>query len=243
MPGKTAAESTAGDAPTDTPIILDGRYRALVPHGRLITIEGLDGAGKSTLADALARVLAGRGVRVELLHEPGGVALAERIAQLVKDPSSKIGAPAEALLYAAARAQLVQERVLPLLEEGALVLLDRFVDSSLAYQGAGRGLGVELVRAVNVLATGALAPERTLLLRVPPAIGRARLRARGVAPDRLELEGERFFATVAAAYERLARVEPGRIRPIDAEQPPARVLELALAEIEDLLPPASACAR
>jgi dTMP kinase len=208
----------------------------LVAGGRLITIEGLDGAGKSTLAAALAQALRGRGVRVELLHEPGGAGLSERIAKLVKDPSSRIGGRAEALLYAAARAQLVQERVAPLLGEGAWVLLDRFVDSSLAYQGAGRGLGVERVRAVNVLATDELAPDRTLLLRVSPAVGRARLRARGATPDRLELEGERFFQTVAAAYEQLARAEPGRIRPIDAERPPARVLELALAEIEDLLP-------
>ncbi len=205
-------------------------------RGRLITIEGLDGAGKSTLAAALARALRDRGVRVELLHEPGGVALSERIAKLLKNPSSKIGGRAEALLYAAARAQLVQERVAPLLGEGAWVLLDRFLDSSLAYQGAGRGLGVEHVRAVNLLATGELTPDRTLLLDVSPAVGRARLRVRGAAPDRLEREGERFFETVAAAYERLARAEPGRIRPIDAEQAPARVLELALAEIEDLLP-------
>ncbi len=235
MPGKIASGASKGVTPADTPVILDGRYRALVPRGRLITIEGLDGAGKSTLAAALAQSLRDRGVRVELLHEPGGVALSERIAKLVKDPSSAIGGRAEALLYAAARAQLVQERVAPLLEEGAWVLLDRFVDSSLAYQGAGRGLGVEQVRAVNALATGELTADRTLLLRVAPAIGRARLRARGAAPDRLELEGEPFFQTVAAAYERLALAEPGRIRPIDAQQSPARVLELALAEIEDLL--------
>jgi dTMP kinase len=235
MPGKSASGSTGGDAATDTLAILDGRYRAPVPRGRLITIEGVDGAGKSTLAAALARALAGRGVRVELLHEPGGVALAERIAELVKDPSAEIGGRAEALLYAAARAQLVQERVEPLLADGAWVLLDRFVDSSLAYQGAGRRLGVERVRAINLLATGALTPDRTLLLRVAPALGRSRLRARGAALDRLELEGERFFETVATAYERLAQAEPDRIRPLDAEQAPARVLELALAEIEDLL--------
>jgi dTMP kinase len=175
-------------------------------------------------------------VRVEALHEPGGVDLSERIGELVKDPSSRIGGRAEALLYAAARAELVQERVAPLLKQGTWVLLDRFVDSSLAYQGAGRGLGVERVRAVNSFATGELSPDRTLLLRVSPAIGRARLRARETAPDRLELEGEDFSEAIAAAYELLARAEPARIRPIDAAQPPERVLERALAEIEDLLP-------
>jgi dTMP kinase len=210
-----------------------------VPRGRLITIEGVDGAGKSTLAATLAEALGPRGVRVELLHEPGGAALPERIGELVKDPSLTVGAHAEALLYAAARAQLVQERVTPLLGGGTWVLLDRFVDSSLAYQGAGRGLGVEQVRALSLFATGELGPDRTLLLRIDPAVARARQRTRAAVPDRLELESEPFFAAVAAAYERLASAEPERIRVIDAEQPPARVLELALLEIEDLLPPAA----
>ena len=204
--------------------------------GRLITIEGIDGAGKSTLAATLAEALAGRGVRVELLHEPGGVGLSERIGDLVKDPSLKVEAHAEALLYAAARAELVRERVTPLLGEGVWVLLDRFVDSSLAYQGAGRELGVEQVRAINLFAIGDLTPDRTLLLRIAPSTGRARQGARGGEPDRLELESERFFETIAAAYEQLASAEPGRIRPIDAEQPAERVLELALAAIEDLIP-------
>ncbi len=203
--------------------------------GTLITIEGLDGAGKSTLAFALATVLRERGVRVELLREPGGVVLSERIRTLVKDPGLAVGARAEALLYAAARAELVHERVRPLLEEGAWVLLDRFVDSSLAYQGAGRGLGVEQVRAINLFATGELVPDRTLLLRVSTHTGRARLGGRDTEPDRLERESERFFATIAAAYEALAMAEPRRIRTIDAEQPPKRVLEQALAAIADLL--------
>jgi dTMP kinase len=127
-----------------------------VPRGRLITIEGLDGAGKSTLAQALVDELAASGQRVQLLREPGGVDVSERIRALVKDPALNVHPRTEALLYAAARAQLVHERVAPLLDAGALVLLDRFVDSSLAYQGAGRSLGVEQVRAINLFATGAL---------------------------------------------------------------------------------------
>src|SRR5881397_56484 len=110
--------------------------------GRLITIEGIDGAGKTTLQSALSAALQERGIDTRALREPGGVAAAERVRDLVKDPALHIGARAEALLYAAARAQLVEERVRPALERGELVLLDRFVDSSLAYQGAGRGLGV-----------------------------------------------------------------------------------------------------
>jgi dTMP kinase len=207
-----------------------------VGYGKLITIEGIDGAGKSTLAAALAGALRERGVRVELLREPGGVGLSERIRTLVKDPALTVGGRAEALLYAAARAELVHERVRPLLEGGAWVLLDRFVDSSLAYQGAGRALGVEQVRAINLFATGGLAPDRTLLLRIAPTTGRTRQDTRGGSPDRLERESERFFETIAGAYETLAAAEPGRIRAIDAEQPPARVLEQALAAIADLLP-------
>lgn len=206
--------------------------------GRLITIEGLDGAGKSTLAKALAEHIERRGARVELLREPGGVALSERIRELVKDPELKVGARAEALLYAAARAELVQERVRPLLDEGAIVLLDRFVDSSLAYQGAGRELGMEQIRDVNLFATADLSPDRTLLLHIAPATGRARQDGRGETPDRLEREGERFFEAIALAYEELARAEPARIRTIDAEQAPEKVLEQALAEIDDLLPSA-----
>jgi dTMP kinase len=208
-----------------------------VARGRLITIEGIDGAGKSTLARALAAELASRGLHVELLREPGGVEVSERIRALVKDPSLAVSPRAEALLYAAARAQLVQERVEPLLEEGAIVLLDRFVDSSLAYQGAARGLGVEQVRAINEFATGGLRADATLLLQISPAQAQARQHERALAPDRLELEGEVFFAAIAAAYEDLARAEPGRIRAIDATGPPERVLGEALSSIEPVLSP------
>jgi dTMP kinase len=210
-----------------------------VARGRLITIEGLDGAGKSTLADALVHELADRGARVELLREPGGVEVSERIRALVKDPALAVTARTEALLYAAARAQLCEERLQPLLDAGRLVLLDRFVDSSLAYQGAGRSLGVTDVRAINAFATGAIVPDRTLLLRISPADGRRRQHGRADTPDRLELEGEEFFAAIAAAYDELAAAEPQRIRVIDASQAPAQVLRDALAAIAELLPASS----
>jgi dTMP kinase len=205
-----------------------------VARGTLITIEGLDGAGKTTLADALQRELAKRYARVELLREPGGVEVSERIRTLVKDPALDVLPRTEALLYAAARAQLVEQLLQPLLQEGAVVLLDRFVDSSLAYQGAGRALGVGDVRAINQFATGGLAPDRTLLLRISPAAGRGRQHERALEPDRLEREGEDFFATIASAYEQLARAEPARIRVIDASQPPELVLADALAALADL---------
>ncbi len=199
------------------------------PRGRLITVEGVDGAGKTTLVEGLAAALPDAVV----LREPGGVALAERVRAVVKDPDLRVDARAEALLYAAARAQLVREKLRPLLEAGRLVLLDRFVDSSLAYQGAGRGLGVEAVRELNAFATGGLTPARTLLLRVDAATRRKRLGIRGGGADRLEREGEAFFARVAAAYDALAAAEPGRWVVLDAGEPPATVLAAALAALGD----------
>jgi dTMP kinase len=202
--------------------------------GRLITIEGIDGAGKTTLATGLQHELAARGLEIRLLREPGGVRAAERIRELVKDPGMQIGARAEALLYAAARAQLVEEAVAPLLQAGTWVLLDRFVDSSLAYQGAGRELGVEEVRAINRFATGGLAPDRTLLLVLEPQLGRSRSRSRAEPVDRLEAERDHFFARIDSAYLELQARDPQRIRLIDATKAPEQVLEAALDELADL---------
>ena len=191
--------------------------------GKLITLEGLDGSGKSTLAAGLLDAFPA----LTLLREPGGVVLAERIRALVTDPELRVDARAEALLYAAARAQLVAEALGPLLAAGAPVLLDRFVDSSLAYQGAGRGLGVGEVRALSLFATGGLMPHRTLLLRIDPAAGRARQAARPGAADRLEREPDAFFSAVGAAYEALAAAEPERFVVLDAAEAPDAVLARA----------------
>jgi dTMP kinase len=196
----------------------------------LVTIEGLDGAGKTTLAAGLAQRLPD----AVLLREPGGVEASERVRDLVKDPALRIGARAEALLYAAARAQLVEERLSPELAAGKLVLLDRFVDSSLAYQGAGRELGVEEVAAINAFATGGLKPALTLLLRIDPAAGRARQSGRDESPDRLEREGGDFFARIAAAYDALAAAEPERFRVLDASLPPERLVDDALDALAPL---------
>jgi dTMP kinase len=194
----------------------------------LITIEGIDGAGKTTLAATLADALRARGQTVELLREPGGVELSERIRELVKDPSLEVDPRAEALLYAAARAQLVASKVRPLLDQGTTVLLDRFVDSSLAYQGSARGLGVDEVRAINDFGTGGLVPDRTLLLRIDPGSGRARQERRGEARDRLEREADSFFEAIARSYDELAAQAPDRFAVIDAAQSPQAVLADAL---------------
>jgi dTMP kinase len=203
--------------------------------GRLITIEGVDGAGKTTLAAGLAATLGGRGIEARLLREPGGVAAAERIRELVKDPALTVGARAEALLYAAARAQLVEEALRPALAAGDWVLLDRFVDSSLTYQGAGRGLGIDAVRELNRFATDGLQPDRTLLLLVDGTTARERTSERALPLDRLEREGSDFFARIAEAYRGLAEAEPERIRVIDAAQSAEAVLAQALGQLEDLL--------
>jgi len=201
--------------------------------GRLITIEGIDGAGKSTLATRLRDVLA-RERPVQLLREPGGVELSERIRGLVKDPALRCDPRAEALLYAAARAQLVDECIRPMLDTGTWVLLDRFVDSSLAYQGAGRSLGIKEIATLNAFATGGLAPDRTLLLRIDPITARSRQQSRMIAPDRLEQEDRDFFDTIAAAYDELAAGDPQRVRVLDADDTPEHVLALAITALADL---------
>ena len=192
----------------------------------LITVEGLDGAGKSTLIAGLARAL---GDDVLVLREPGGVEVSERIRALLTDPSFEIDPRAEALLYAAARAQLVAEKLRPLLEAGTTVLLDRFIDSSLAYQGGGRGLGVEEIRELNAFGSRGLRPDRTLLLRIDPAAGLARISGRPA--DRLEQEALEFFTAVGETYDALAAAEPERFVVLDASRSPSAVLADAIAAL------------
>jgi dTMP kinase len=187
----------------------------------LITVEGLDGAGKTTLIAGLVERL-----DAVVLREPGGVELSERIRALVQDPALDVDPRAEALLYAAARAQLVAEKLRPLVDAGTTVILDRFVDSSLAYQGGGRGLGVTEIRALNEFGTGGLRPDRTLLLRVEPEVGLGRIAGREA--DRLEQAGGEFFAQVAKTYDELAEAEPDRFVVLDASRAPEDVLAQAL---------------
>jgi dTMP kinase len=206
----------------------------MTQRGRLITIEGVDGTGKTTLANALVAALKDRGIEAQSMREPGGVELSERIRTLVKDPSLEVNPRAEALLYAAARAQLIEQAVSPALEHGTWLVLDRFVDSSLAYQGAGRGLGIEQVAALNTFATAGLTPDRTLLLQLDSRRARARTSERGEEPDRLEREGDAFFNKIRDGYAQLAAAAPDRIRVLDASQAPEQVLEQALEAISDL---------
>jgi dTMP kinase len=186
-----------------------------------ISFEGLDGSGKTTQAAMLADALELEGVTVVRVREPGGTATGERVRALLLDADATIGAAAEALLYAAARAQLVDEVIRPALARGETVVADRFIDSSLAYQGIARGLGVDEVLRVNRLATGGLMPDLTLLLELPADEAAAR---RGGEPDRIEAEGSGFHADVARGFAEAAVRFPERVRAVDASGPPREVL-------------------
>jgi dTMP kinase len=208
-----------------------------VKRGFFITIEGGEGAGKTTILQGIADWLKTRGWAVVVTREPGGIPIAEKIRNVILDRAhTDMDARTEALLYAAARRQHLVQKVRPALEAGAAVLCDRFVDSSLAYQGHARGLGIEDVWAINRFAIGGLMPDLTLYLDVRPEIGLERIRSAGGREiNRLDLESIDFHRKVREGYLLLAERHPDRIVTIDAEQPPERVLELALKETEKRL--------
>lgn len=189
-----------------------------------VTLEGIDRSGKTTQAALLLEALGDEGVGV---REPGGTAVGERVRGLLKDPSLHIGSAAEALLFAAARAELVEGVIGPALEAGRVVVSDRFLDSSLAYQGAARGLGVEAVERINRFATGGVEPDLTLLLELDPAAAAARA---GQA-DRFEQEGAQLQERVRGAYAQLAQRDPQRWRRIAADRPPDQVHADVLAAV------------
>lgn len=193
-----------------------------------ISLEGLDGSGKSTQLRLLCDALAAAGHEVVATREPGGTELGERLRALVlKGP--EMTPWAEALLYAAARAELVAEVVRPALARGAVVVSDRYLDSSLAYQGIARGLGLERVLDLNLAVVGGLLPDRTFLLLVDAAA--ASVRQAGVERDRIEREAEEFHAAVDAAYRQLAARWPERIVALDGRRPAAELAAEILAEV------------
>ena len=194
-------------------------------HGLFVTFEGIDRSGKTTQAAMLCEALgdAALGVR-----EPGGTPTGERVREILKDPAMEVSPQAEALLFAAARAELVSRVIRPALAAGRVVVSDRFLDSSLAYQGAARGLGVEEIERVNRFATGGLVPDLTFLLEIDTSTAAAR----GGEHDRFEQEGSALQDRVAAAYDRLAGEAPGRWRRIGADRAPETVHADVLAAVE-----------
>ncbi len=201
--------------------------------GLLVTFEGPEGSGKSTLIASLAQRLRDAGREPLLVREPGGTAIGERIRAVLLDPASVDMTPqTELLLMVASRAQLVRERIRPALAAGQLVLCDRFADASAAYQGYGRELGVDLVDRLNAVALGGLEPDLTLLCLLPPEQGLARIGGR--APDRLDAERLEFHRRVHAGYVALAAAAPRRFRVLDAAAAPDQLLAQALEQLRGL---------
>jgi dTMP kinase len=194
-----------------------------------VTFEGLDGSGKSTQAELLRAALESEGRDVVLTREPGGTELGERIRSLLLD-GDHVSPWAEAALFAAARAELVDRVIEPALARGADVVVDRYVDSSLAYQGIARGLGVERVLELNIQAIRGLLPDRTILLLIDPEESARR----SGATDRIEREGEDFRRSVDGAYRELAELFPRRILTADGSQPPAELARLIRGQLRDL---------
>lgn len=192
-----------------------------------VTFEGLDGSGKSTQAGLLAEALAADGREVVATREPGGTELGERVRELLLR-EGEVSPWAEAALFAAARAQLVDEVIAPALERGADVISDRYLDSSLAYQGLARGLGVDRVLELNLHAVRGLLPDRTFLLLVDPTESARRVGAEG---DRIEREDDGFRTRVDEAYRELAETFPQRIWTIDGTRRPREIAEEVLDEL------------
>jgi dTMP kinase len=197
--------------------------------GLFVSFEGIDRSGKTTQARMLVDALGPDAVAV---REPGGTPLGERLRAVLKDPAAEIGARAEALLFAAARAELCRQVIRPALEQGRVVVSDRFVDSSLAYQGSARGLGMEEVREINRWATDGLMPDLTIYLAIDPRQAGLRDGER----DRFEDEGAELQLRVHQAYEELADAEPGRFRRVDA----ARAAEAVQVDVMALVEAARA---
>jgi len=201
--------------------------------GLFVAFEGGDGAGKSTQARALAAALEARGLEVVLTREPGGTPAAEAIREVVLTPDyAGLDPRAEALLYAASRAEHVARLVRPALERGAVVITDRYIDSSIAYQGVGRGLGPDVVGEINLWATRSLLPDLTVLLDVEAGAGLSRLTT---APDRLESEPEEFHATVVSAFRALAAGDPDRYLVLAAHDDLDAIAASVLARVDTLL--------
>ena len=212
-----AADGLAGTAPTTR------SYQGGRQPGWFISFEGVEGAGKTTQLDLLQRELKARGHEVVATREPGGTAVGERVRAILLDPvAADLEPRAEALLFAAARAQLVEQVIRPALDRGAVVLCDRFLDSSLAYQGIARGLGRDQVGRVNRWATAGILPQLVVLLDLDPAAGLARAAGQR---DRIEGQDLDFHLAVAQAFRALAAEQPDRFLVVDAAAPAGQVAE------------------
>ena len=205
-------------------------------RGRFISLEGGEGVGKSTQLAALAEALQGRGIELVVTREPGGSEGGEKIRELLLTGEEDLWSPkAEALLFAAARADHVDKVIRPAVLDGKWVLSDRFVDSSLAYQGGAGGLGIEAVRAINAFGIEGWFPDRALVLALAEGGARARARDNELS-DRIGGRPENYHQKVDLAFRQIANEEPGRVRIIDASGTPEEVTQRLLDALQDLLP-------
>lgn len=207
----------------------------LAPRGIFFAFEGGEGTGKTTQLRVLADELTGRGLEVVVTYEPGDTPVGARLRDLLLDPATVVTAQTEALLYAADRAEHVTNVIAPALARGAVVITDRYIDSSIAYQGFGRGLDVEEVTRASAWATGGLLPDLTLLLDLPPEDGLRRARGRSGRVDRLEAEAIDFHTRVRQAFLSLAAADPARYAVIDASGAPDQVADGVLLAVDSLL--------
>lgn len=204
-------------------------------RGKFITIEGTDGSGKSTQTELLMDYLRKKGVNVIFTREPGGTNISEKIREIILDvDNSEMTGITEALLYAAARSQHVEEKIIPALEAGKIIICDRFVDSSIAYQGAARGLGADRIMEINREALHGIMPDMTLFFDLSPEKGILRKKNER-ALDRLEKEKMDFHKKVYEGYKKLCKTYPQRIRPIDADMSVEDVHKEVIREIDGLL--------
>lgn len=201
--------------------------------GIFITLEGGEGSGKTTMITRLSDYLKEKNIPYLVTREPGGIEIAEKIRSIILDPDhTAMDARTEALLYAAARRQHLVEKVIPALEEGLVVLCDRFVDSSLAYQGYARGIGLEEIRSINLFATEDITPDITIYFDIDPEVGLARIAANQEREiNRLDLENRLFHDKVRAGYFKLVESEPERIKVIDASLSPDEVFCSLIANL------------
>lgn len=232
-------EGCAGSDTQGAPV--GGQLEGNSPRGVFVTFEGGDGVGKSTHIRYVANELRLAGREVVCLREPGGTGIGESLRAMVLDPDNgEISSEAELLMYEAARAQLVREVIRPALERGAVVLCDRFADSTIAYQAYGRGLPLDFVRRANAFATGGIVPDRTILL----VLGNTRkslARATGAGVgDRMEQAGEVFHSRVNRAFLKLAKRDPKRIRIVRSSSSRKATAAAVAAELADILPELSA---
>ena len=208
-------------------------------RGKFITFEGNDGSGKTTISKLVYEQLSTQGINVIFTREPGGIEIAEQIRQIILDPNNKtMDARTEALLYAASRRQHLVEKILPALNNGIHVICDRFIDSSLAYQGMGRQIGMQEVYDMNLFATEGILPDLTLFLDVSVEEAMNRMASRE-AKDRLEQEDNAFHQRVRLGYEKVKELYPQRIHVIDAHQSIEKVTENCMQEIERIFKPKS----